>query len=80
MRQLGGLHRFMGWERGILTDSGGFQIFSLAQDRVVTLSTQRDHSEKLCSTAAAPTSAAIEGGELSDPTATTTIPLCARMV
>ena len=36
MRQLGGLHRFMGWERGILTDSGGFQIFSLAQDRVVT--------------------------------------------
>ncbi|MFO1031204.1 MAG: tRNA guanosine(34) transglycosylase Tgt [Planctomycetota bacterium] len=35
MRQLGGLHRFMGWERGILTDSGGFQIFSLAQDRVV---------------------------------------------
>lgn len=36
MRQLGGLHRFMGWERGILTDSGGFQIFSLAQDRVVS--------------------------------------------
>lgn len=36
MRQLGGLHRFMGWDRGILTDSGGFQIFSLAQDRVVT--------------------------------------------
>ncbi len=36
MRQFGGLHRFMGWERNILTDSGGFQIFSLAQDRVVT--------------------------------------------
>jgi queuine tRNA-ribosyltransferase len=36
MRQLGGLHRFMGWDRGILTDSGGFQIFSLAPDRVVT--------------------------------------------
>lgn len=35
MRQLGGLHRFMGWDRGILTDSGGYQIFSLAQDRVV---------------------------------------------
>ncbi|MBL8756429.1 MAG: tRNA guanosine(34) transglycosylase Tgt, partial [Planctomycetes bacterium] len=35
MRQLGGLHRFMGWDRGILTDSGGFQIFSLARDRVV---------------------------------------------
>lgn len=28
----GGLHGFMGWERGILTDSGGFQIFSLAPD------------------------------------------------
>lgn len=26
---LGGLHRFMGWERAILTDSGGFQVFSL---------------------------------------------------
>ena len=33
---LGGLHRFMGWPRPILTDSGGFQVFSLgraAQDR-----------------------------------------------
>ncbi len=29
--RLGGLHRFMGWERPILTDSGGFQVFSLAQ-------------------------------------------------
>ena len=29
--QLGGLHRFMGWDGLILTDSGGFQIFSLAQ-------------------------------------------------
>ncbi len=29
--QLGGIHRFMGWEGPILTDSGGFQIFSLAQ-------------------------------------------------
>jgi queuine tRNA-ribosyltransferase len=28
--QLGGLHRFMGWSRPILTDSGGYQIFSLA--------------------------------------------------
>jgi len=28
--RLGGLHRFMGWERPILTDSGGYQIFSLA--------------------------------------------------
>jgi queuine tRNA-ribosyltransferase len=28
--RLGGLHRFMGWDRPILTDSGGFQVFSLA--------------------------------------------------
>ncbi len=28
---LGGLHRFMGWHKPILTDSGGFQVFSLAQ-------------------------------------------------
>jgi queuine tRNA-ribosyltransferase len=28
---LGGLHRFMGWNRPILTDSGGYQLFSLAQ-------------------------------------------------
>lgn len=29
VQQLGGLHRFMGWPRAILTDSGGFQVFSL---------------------------------------------------
>lgn len=29
--RLGGLHRFMGWNRSILTDSGGFQVFSLAR-------------------------------------------------
>ena len=29
--ELGGLHAFMGWDGPILTDSGGFQIFSLAQ-------------------------------------------------
>ena len=29
IRELGGLHRFMGWDRPILTDSGGFQVFSL---------------------------------------------------
>src|SRR6185312_3205159 len=28
--EMGGLHRFMGWQRPILTDSGGYQIFSLA--------------------------------------------------
>ncbi|HSP18542.1 MAG TPA: tRNA guanosine(34) transglycosylase Tgt [Myxococcaceae bacterium] len=33
---LGGLHRFMAWERAILTDSGGFQVYSLAQSRKIT--------------------------------------------
>jgi len=32
----GGLHRFIGWQRPILTDSGGYQVFSLAQTRKVT--------------------------------------------
>ncbi len=32
----GGLHRFMGWDRPILTDSGGFQIFSLGRMRKIT--------------------------------------------
>ena len=31
IRDLGGLHRFMNWNRPILTDSGGFQVFSLAK-------------------------------------------------
>ena len=31
VRHLGGLHRFMGWDGPILTDSGGFQVFSLAR-------------------------------------------------
>lgn len=30
VKQLGGLHRFMNWDKPILTDSGGFQVFSLA--------------------------------------------------
>jgi len=36
VREMGGLHRFMRWDRPILTDSGGFQVFSLAQLRTVT--------------------------------------------
>jgi queuine tRNA-ribosyltransferase len=36
IRRLGGLHRFMGWDGPILTDSGGYQIFSLAALRKVT--------------------------------------------
>lgn len=35
IRALGGLHRFMDWEGPILTDSGGFQVFSLAEHREV---------------------------------------------
>ena len=36
VRKLGGLHRFMAWPRAILTDSGGFQVFSLSELRKVT--------------------------------------------
>jgi queuine tRNA-ribosyltransferase len=36
VRALGGLHRFMGWPGAILTDSGGFQVLSLAELRKVT--------------------------------------------
>ncbi len=46
----GGLHRFMGWERAILTDSGGFQVFSLqtlrrVDDEGVTFRSHVDGSE-----------------------------------
>ena len=34
--KLGGLHRFMGWERPILTDSGGYQVMSLSELAMVT--------------------------------------------
>ena len=33
---LGGLHRFMAWDRALLTDSGGYQVYSLAQNRKIT--------------------------------------------
>src|SRR5437773_2827869 len=36
VRNLGGLHKFMSWERAILTDSGGFQVFSLSDLRKIT--------------------------------------------
>lgn len=36
IRQLGGLHRFMGWDGPILTDSGGYQVFSLGALRKIT--------------------------------------------
>ena len=48
--QMGGLHRFMGWDRPILTDSGGFQVFSLRElrkmdDGGVTFRSHLDGSE-----------------------------------
>jgi queuine tRNA-ribosyltransferase len=36
IRELGGLHKFMGWDGAILTDSGGYQVFSLAPLRQVS--------------------------------------------
>ena len=36
IRALGGLHRFMSWQRAILTDSGGFQVWSMSQMRKVS--------------------------------------------
>ena len=36
MKEAGGLHKFMGWDRAILTDSGGYQVFSLAANRKLT--------------------------------------------
>ncbi|HYV48171.1 MAG TPA: tRNA guanosine(34) transglycosylase Tgt [Myxococcaceae bacterium] len=36
VRELGGLHRFIAWDRAMLTDSGGFQVFSLSEKRNIT--------------------------------------------
>ena len=36
VRKLGGLHKFMSWPRAILTDSGGYQVFSLSKLRKIT--------------------------------------------
>ncbi|MBZ5655220.1 MAG: tRNA guanosine(34) transglycosylase Tgt [Acidobacteriia bacterium] len=49
VRQMGGLHGFMSWERSILTDSGGFQVFSLndlrkVSEEGVTFRSHRDGS------------------------------------
>ena len=35
LSQAGGLHGFMGWDRPILTDSGGYQVYSLAENRKI---------------------------------------------
>src|SRR5262245_65773235 len=36
VRRMGGLHRFMSWDRAILTDSGGFQVLSMSELRKVS--------------------------------------------
>jgi queuine tRNA-ribosyltransferase len=36
VKKIGGLHKFMSWKRSILTDSGGFQVFSLGANREIT--------------------------------------------
>ena len=36
IKEAGGLHQFMNWDRPILTDSGGFQVFSLGKLRKLT--------------------------------------------
>jgi queuine tRNA-ribosyltransferase len=36
LQKAGGLHRFSGWDRALLTDSGGYQVFSLADNRKIT--------------------------------------------
>ena len=47
IREAGGLHKFMHWDRAILTDSGGFQVFSLGDLRKITEEgvTFRSHSD-----------------------------------
>ncbi|WP_243336946.1 tRNA guanosine(34) transglycosylase Tgt [Anaeromyxobacter soli] len=49
VRDMGGLHRFMRWPGPILTDSGGFQIFSLSHDRVISEEGARFRSYVDCS-------------------------------
>ena len=35
LEQAGGLHKFMNWDRNILTDSGGYQVYSLSENRKI---------------------------------------------
>ena len=44
IKEAGGLHQFMGWSKPILTDSGGYQVFSLARLREITDEGVRFHS------------------------------------
>ena len=51
IKEMGGLHRFMAWDGPILTDSGGFQIYSLAPTRKITdhAAVFRSHIDGACS-------------------------------
>src|ERR1700689_260132 len=54
IRKMGGLHKFMAWPRAILTDSGGYQVFSLSElrkinDEGVTFRSHLDGSEHFLS-------------------------------
>jgi queuine tRNA-ribosyltransferase len=47
LQKLGGIHRFMGWDRPMLTDSGGFQVFSLGEQLAQATTTElRSHHEE----------------------------------
>ena len=47
VKKMGGLHRFMNWDKPILTDSGGFQVFSLASLRKIKEKGVHFHSQSL---------------------------------
>ena len=55
IKALGGLHKFMGWDGPILTDSGGFQVFSLAQLRTISDSPTSVRPSRWPLTSASPT-------------------------
>ena len=59
--RMGGLHKFFNWDRPILTDSGGFQVFSLAKLRKITEKIRREKAlyQIACK-------AAIKGGRVYD--------------
>src|SRR5450759_1556073 len=46
IERLGGLHRFMGWDKPILTDSGGYQVVSLGELRSVSYTHLRAHETR----------------------------------
>jgi queuine tRNA-ribosyltransferase len=48
VREMGGLHEFMGWPRPIITDSGGYQVFSMGHGSIAEeVKRRRDHRESM---------------------------------